>query len=68
MSKGRRVSPGGLRPPTAVPKRPRIDLLQAAADIVTALPDAVIVTGLDRRVLALNQAAADLLGGRWRSS
>jgi two-component system NtrC family sensor kinase len=36
--------------------------LQAAADIVTALPDAVIVTGLDRRVLAVNQAAADLLG------
>lgn len=36
--------------------------MQAAADIVTALPDAVIVTGLDRRVLAVNQAAADLLG------
>ena len=63
MSKRGRVSPGrGTRPPTAAPKRPRLDLLQAAADIVTALPDAVIVTGLDRRVLALNQAAADLLG------
>ncbi len=63
MSKKGRVSPGrGVRPATGVPKRPRIDLLQAAADIVTALPDAVVVTGLDRRVLALNQAAADLLG------
>ncbi len=56
MSKARRASPGGTL------KRPRLDLLQAAADIVTALPDAVIVTGLDRRVLAVNQAAADLLG------
>ena len=37
-------------------------MLQAAADIVTALPDAVIVTGLDRRVLTVNQAGADLLG------
>jgi two-component system NtrC family sensor kinase len=51
-----------MRTPAAAAKRPRLDLLQAAADIVTALPDAVIVTGLDRRVLALNQAAADLLG------
>ena len=62
MSKGRRVSPGGTRSPAASLKRPRIDLLQAAADIVTALPDAVVVTGLDRRVLAVNQAAADLFG------
>ena len=62
MSKGRRVSPGGTRSPAASLKRPRIDLLQAAADIVTALPDAVVVTGLDRRVLAVNQAAANLFG------
>ena len=33
MSKGRRVSPGGTRSPAASPKRPRIDLLQAAADL-----------------------------------
>jgi two-component system NtrC family sensor kinase len=41
-------------------------LLQAAADIVTALPDAVVVTGLDRRVLVVNQAAADLFG--WQAA
>jgi len=58
VSKARRVSPGGTL------KRPRLDLLQAAADIVSALPDAVVVTGLDRRVLAVNQAAADLLGSQ----
>ena len=57
------MTKGRTRPPiTAAAKRPRIDLLQAAADIVTALPDAVVVTGLDRRVLAVNQAAADLFG------
>jgi two-component system NtrC family sensor kinase len=39
-----------------------VDLLQAAADIVAALPDAVVVTGTDRRVLAANQAGADMLG------
>jgi two-component system, NtrC family, sensor kinase len=47
---------------TATTKRPRLDLLQAAADIVKALPDAVVVTGVDRRVLAVNDAAAELLG------
>jgi two-component system NtrC family sensor kinase len=63
VNKKGRTSPGpGIRSPVAAAKRPRIDLLQAAADIVTALPDAVIVTGLDRRVLALNQAAAELFG------
>jgi two-component system, NtrC family, sensor kinase len=62
VSKGRRASPGAGGTPTAAPKRPRIDLLQAAADIVAALPDAVVVTGLDRRVLAVNQAAAALFG------
>ena len=66
MSKGRRVSPEGgeTRSPSAPLKRPRLDLLQAAADIVSALPDAVVVTGLDRRVLAVNRAAADLLGSQ----
>jgi len=56
------VTKGRTRPPPAALKRPHIDFLQAAADIVTALPDAVVVTGLDRRVLAVNQAAADLFG------
>jgi two-component system NtrC family sensor kinase len=36
--------------------------LQAATDIVAALPDAVVITGTDRRVLAANQAGADMLG------
>jgi len=58
VTKARRASPGG----GGTLKRPRLDLLQAAADIVTALPDAVVVTGVDRRVLAVNQAGADLFG------
>ena len=67
MSKARRVSPGrGTRNPAAPAKKgaggARLDLLQAAADIVAALPDAVVVTGMDRRVLAVNEAAAQLLG------
>jgi two-component system NtrC family sensor kinase len=69
VSKARRVSPGrGTRNPAAPAKKgaggggARLDLLQAAADIVAALPDAVVVTGTDRRVLAVNEAAAQLLG------
>ena len=63
MSKSRRVSPArDTRPTTAAAKRPPLDLLQAATDIVAALPDAVVVTGMDRRVLAANAAGADLLG------
>ncbi|OLC10569.1 MAG: hypothetical protein AUH41_02750 [Gemmatimonadetes bacterium 13_1_40CM_66_11] len=63
MSKARRISPTrGTRPSTPAGKRPRLDLLQAAADIVAALPDGVIVTGADRRVLAANEAGARLLG------
>ena len=63
MSKPRRVSPTrGTRESTATAQRPRLDLLQAAADIVAALPDAVVVTGTDRRVLAANETGAVLLG------
>ena len=64
MSKARRISParGNTRTATAPGKRPSLDLLQAAADIVAALPDAVVVTGTDRRVLAANEAGAHLLG------
>ena len=63
MSKVRRIPPApGPRASTTAAKRPRLDLLQAAADVVAALPDAVVVTGTDRRVLAANQAGAELLG------
>jgi PAS domain S-box-containing protein len=63
VSKARRPSPNrGTRESTAVAKGPRLDLLQAAADIVAALPDAVVITGMDRRVLAANEAGAQLLG------
>ena len=63
MSKARRVSPARVARHTAAPpKRARLDLLQAAADIVAALPDAMVVTGTDRRVLAANEAGAELLG------
>ena len=63
MSKVRRISPTrATRGSTAAGKVPRLDLLQAATDIVAALPDAVVITGTDRRVLAANQAGADMLG------
>ena len=63
MSKARRPSPTrGTRESTATAKEPRLDLLRAAADIVAALPDAVVVTATDRRVLATNEAGAALLG------
>ena len=62
MSKARRISPARGTGATTTGKRPRLDLLQAAADVVAALPDAVVVTGIDRRVLATNEAGAELLG------
>jgi two-component system NtrC family sensor kinase len=63
VSKARRISPTrGTRENAAGTKGPRLDLLQAAADIVAALPDAVVVTGTDRRILAANAAGAELLG------
>jgi PAS domain S-box-containing protein len=68
VSKGRGGSPaqGTRAPPVSAGKRPggggELDLPQAAADIVAGLPDAVVVTGLDRRILAVNSAAAELLG------
>src|SRR5262249_13709458 len=66
VSKARRISParGSTRTAPAPGKRPSLDLLQAAADIVAALPDAVVVTGTDRRVLAANEPGAHPLG--WR--
>jgi PAS domain S-box-containing protein len=63
VSKSRRISPDrGTGTTTTTGKRPRLDLLQAAADIVAALPDAVVVTSRDRRILAANEAGAQLLG------
>src|SRR5712692_10907468 len=63
MSKSRGASPTrGLRAPTMVPKRPALDPLRVAAEIVAALADAVVVTGLERRVLTANRAAAALFG------
>ena len=67
MSKNRRASPvRGMRPPAAAPKaptkRPAFDPVRVAAEIVAALADAVIVTGLDRQVLTANRAAAELFG------
>jgi two-component system NtrC family sensor kinase len=38
------------------------DPLRVAAEIVAALADAVVVTGVDRRVLTANRAAAELFG------
>ncbi|HYT84450.1 MAG TPA: PAS domain S-box protein [Gemmatimonadales bacterium] len=68
MTKNRRATPvpGGVRlsaqpPPKVTPKR-RFDPLHVAAEIVAALADAVVVTGLDRRLLTANRAAAELFG------
>src|ERR1041385_7296644 len=66
MTKGRRATPArGLRSPVpsskTASKRP-FDSQRIAAEVVAALADAVIVTGLDRRALTANRAAADLFG------
>ena len=64
MSKGRRASParGITTTSKAAPQPATLDPLQAASEIVAALADAVVVTGLDRRVLTANRAAARLFG------
>ncbi len=67
MSKSRRASPTrGTGPPApapkAAPKRPAFEPSRVAAEIVAALADAVVVTGIDRRVLTANRAAAELFG------
>src|SRR5437879_12677590 len=65
MSKSRGAAPTrGLRAPTMTPKPPALDPLRVAAEIVAALADAVVVTGLDRRVLTAHRSAAELLGRR----
>src|SRR5213593_2372976 len=67
MSKGRRASPTRGMPAPAVstktaPEGPTHDPLRVAAEIVAALADAVVVTGVDRQVLSANRAAAELFG------
>src|SRR2546426_2350838 len=65
MSKSRGAAPTrGLRAPTMTPKRPALDPSRVAAEIVAALADAVVVTGLDRNVLTANRSAAELFGRR----
>src|SRR5436309_2451671 len=65
MSKSRGAAPTrGLRAPTMTPKPPALDALRVAAEIVAALADAVVVTGLDRKVLTANRSAAELFGRR----
>src|SRR2546423_15596067 len=66
MPKGRRATPArGLRSPVPsskrAPNRP-LDSQRIAAEIVAALADAVIVTGLDRRAVTPNHAPACLFG------
>jgi len=55
-----------MRPPPPSPnatlKRRAFDPLQVAVEIVAALADAVVVTGVDRHVLTANRAAAELFG------
>src|SRR5438046_9705838 len=65
MSKGRRASPTrGMPPPppNAALRRRAFDPLRVAAEIVAALADAVVVTGVDRQVMSVNRAAAELFG------
>ncbi|HMC18605.1 MAG TPA: PAS domain S-box protein, partial [Gemmatimonadales bacterium] len=49
-------------PPNAALRRRAFDPLRVAAEIVAALADAVVVTGVDRQVLSANRAAAELFG------
>ena len=55
-SRGTGVAAGGEGGP------PPLDLVRVAAELVANLPDAVVVTGLDRHILTANHAAAELLG------
>ncbi|PYP81890.1 MAG: hypothetical protein DMD25_00935, partial [Gemmatimonadetes bacterium] len=49
-------------PPNAALRRRAFDPLRVAAEIVAALADAVVVTGVDRQVMSVNRAAAELFG------
>lgn len=57
----RRPAPGG-RFTLLAPRDAAADPLRVVAELVAALPDAVVVTALDRGVLVANRAAAQLFG------
>lgn len=63
MTRVRRPSaPRGEAPTAVSPPSHAADSARVATQIVATLADAIIVTGLDRRVLSGNPAAAALLG------
>jgi two-component system NtrC family sensor kinase len=63
MSKRQRTSPArALRRSAAPAKSETFDPLASAREIVAALADAIVVTGVDRRVATVNRAAAELFG------
>ena len=66
MTKSRRVSPPRGTPPSAPASKAAVsrphDAMRVAAEIVAALADAVVVTGVDRHVFTANRAAAALFG------
>ena len=78
MSKSRRAlpireagggpgGPGGPRAAAAPGKRSAaLDPLRVAREIVATVADAIVVTGLDRRILTANRAAAELFARRER--
>src|SRR5882672_3663364 len=63
MSKRQRTpSSRGVRRAPAPPNSAAFDPLSTAREIVAALADAIVVTGIDRRVATVNRAAAELFG------
>jgi two-component system, NtrC family, sensor kinase len=64
MTKRQRTSSASRAPRASGshPKPGSFDPLATAREIVAALADAVVVTGIDRRVATVNRAAAELFG------
>jgi two-component system NtrC family sensor kinase len=62
MNKRHRTSPTRGTRGAAAPKRGGFDPAAIAREIVAALADAVVVTGVDRRIMSVNRAAAELFG------
>src|ERR1700675_4004070 len=63
MSKRQRTSPSrGVRKSATHATSTGFDPLSTAREIVAALADAIVVTGVDRRVATVNRAAAELFG------